>query len=105
MTVFSRNGSPVGSAFSQEIDGLQTGEKRDIFVTLPTVRLGPGSYFCGVSVGSGNHRSVVVDYDIVLDTLFFEVGPESTSRGSMTSWKEAWGSISFPDLAIKLVAN
>jgi lipopolysaccharide transport system ATP-binding protein len=105
MTVFSRDGSPVGSAFSPEIGGIQAGEKRDITVTLSYGRLAPGSYFCGVSVGSGSHRSAIVDYDIVLDTLFFEIGPERTLLGSMASWNGAWGSISFPDLTTELVVS
>jgi lipopolysaccharide transport system ATP-binding protein len=105
MTVFSRDGAPVGSAFSPEIGGIQAGEKRDITVTLSSGRLAPGTYFCGVSVGSGSHRSTIVDYDIVLDTLFFEIGPERTLLGSMASWNGAWGSISFPDLTAELVAS
>jgi lipopolysaccharide transport system ATP-binding protein len=105
MTVFTRNGAPVGSAFSREIDGLRTGEEREIIVTLSSTRLAPGSYFCGVSIGSGTNRSARVDYDVVLETLFFEVAPERTPRGSIASWEGAWGSISFPDLAIEPPSN
>jgi hypothetical protein len=105
MTVFTRNGAPVGSAFSPEIDGLRTGEEREIIVTLSSTRLAPGSYFCGVSIGSGTNRSAIVDYDAVLETLFFEVAPERTPRGSIASWEGAWGPISFPDLAIEPPSN
>ena len=90
MTVFTRNGAPVGSAFSPEIDGLRTGEEREIIVTLSSTRLVPGSYFCGVSIGSGTNRSAIVDYDVVLETLSFEVAPERTPRGSIAAWDGAW---------------
>jgi homopolymeric O-antigen transport system ATP-binding protein len=100
MTVFRRDGSVVGSAFSPEIDGLIEGEERDVVVTLPSARLAPGSYYCGVSVGAGNHRAGLVDYDTVHNTLFFEVVPERTPKGSVGSWPAGWGSIVFSDLAI-----
>ena len=96
MTVFSSSGSPVGSAFSPEINGLNAGEESDVTVTLPHTRLAPGSYFCGVAIGSGSNLSAYVDYDVVLDTLFFEVSPERSPLGAMASWARGWGSISFP---------
>jgi lipopolysaccharide transport system ATP-binding protein len=101
MTVFAADGYPVGSAFSPEVDGLNAGEEREVGVTLASACLAPGSYFCGVSIGSGSNRSANVDYDTVLDTLYFEVGPESTSLGSIASWMGGWGSISFPHLSIE----
>jgi homopolymeric O-antigen transport system ATP-binding protein len=45
MTVFRRDGSPVGCAFSPEIDGLDAGEERDVAITLSSTRLAPGEYF------------------------------------------------------------
>jgi lipopolysaccharide transport system ATP-binding protein len=105
MTVFAKDGSPVGSCFSPEIDGLAAGEECDLVVTLGSARLAPGRYFCGVSVGSGSHRSVNVDYDVVMDTLFFDVDPERTPQGSIASWAPEWGSISLPDLTIAPMSN
>jgi hypothetical protein len=53
-------------------------------------------------VGRGNHRTLLIDHDIVMDTLYFEVGPEKVPSGSLASWSSAhWGSIAFPDLRIK----
>jgi lipopolysaccharide transport system ATP-binding protein len=105
MTVFCADGSPVGSAFSPEITGMNAGEDREIAVTLARVRLAPGAYFCGVAVGSGNHRTGRVDYDVVREVLFFEVGSEQTPVGSVAFWEPSWGSISFPDLAIEVMPN
>ena len=91
MTVFAVDGSPIGNSFSPEIDGLKAGEERDLLVTLPSVRLAPGAYSCGVSIGRGNNRTAITDYDIVMDTLFFEVGPEETSAGGMAVWYRSYG--------------
>jgi lipopolysaccharide transport system ATP-binding protein len=102
MTVFSIDGAPVGSCFSAEVPNLTVGEERDLLVELAPVRLAPGHYFCGVSVGCGDHRTLSIDYDVVMDVLNFEVGPERLSSGSLASWSSAnWGSICFPDLTIE----
>jgi lipopolysaccharide transport system ATP-binding protein len=102
MTVVAEDGSAVGTSFSREMAGLSKGETRELIVELAPVRLAPGSYSCNISIGCGNDRTSLVDYDIVLDTLYFEVGPDKTSFGSLASWpRAAWGSISFPDLAIE----
>jgi lipopolysaccharide transport system ATP-binding protein len=101
MTIHARDGTPVGSAFSPEIEGIDQGAEREVVVTLPFDRLAPGAYHCGVSIGSGNNQSTFVDYDIVLDTLFFEVAPQSTLNGTMAFWETTWGSILLPELAIE----
>lgn len=102
MTVLASDGTPVGNCFSSEISGLTAGDERELLVELPSVRFAPGRYSCGVSVGRGDHRTLFVDYDVVMDTLYFEVGPEKTAAGSLASWSYAhWGSMSFPDLTIK----
>ena len=101
MTVFTRDGSPAGNSFSQEIDGLEAGEERDLTVTLSSINLAPGSYYCAVAVGKGTHRSRRIEYDIVTDTLFFEVMAEETESGAMAEWTTRdWGPICFKDLAV-----
>jgi lipopolysaccharide transport system ATP-binding protein len=101
MAVFARDGSPVGLCFSPDISGLAAGEECELLVELASVCLAPGHYFCNVSVGRGNHRTTNLDYDIVTDTFFFEIGPEKTAEGLIASWQFGWGSICFPDLTIE----
>jgi lipopolysaccharide transport system ATP-binding protein len=101
MAVFAADGSPVGLCFSPDVAGLTAGTECEFVVELAPVRLAPGRYFCNISVGRGNHRTTNLDYDIVTDTLFFEVAPETTELGSIASWSFGWGSISFPDLEIE----
>src|SRR6185437_13864556 len=57
MTVFAVDGSPIGNSFSPEIEGLEAGEERDLLITLASARFAPGAYYCGVSIGRGNHRT------------------------------------------------
>jgi len=106
MTVITGEGAPVGTCFSHETAGLTVGERRQLIVELPSIRLAPGSYFCNVSVGYGDLRTSFVDYDIAVDTLHFQVAPEQTVSGSLTPWPRAhWGSVSFPDLKIEALED
>jgi lipopolysaccharide transport system ATP-binding protein len=105
MTVFAAGGSPVGTAFSPEVDRLATGEEREVSVSLPSVNLGPGSYFCTVTVGRGSPTTAFVDYDIVPNVLFFEVSPQETPAGTIALWYPQWGPVAFPDLTIGPISD
>ena len=100
MTVFTRDGSAAGNSFSQEIEGLEGGEEQDLTVTLSSINLAPGSYYCAVAIGKGTHRTSRVEYDLVTDTLFFEVLSEETEAGAMAEWPRDWGPICFKDLSV-----
>jgi lipopolysaccharide transport system ATP-binding protein len=105
MTIYARDGTPIGTGYSNEIEGIDQGAEREVVVTLPFDRLAPGRYHCGVSIGFGNNQSTLIDYDVVLDTLYFEVGPQRTANGTMASWVPIWGSIIFPELAIEPISE
>jgi len=98
MTIFTAGGTPVGSCFSKEADGIGPGEQAEIEVVLPNPRLAPGKYHCGVAVGRGDNRNGHVDFDIILDTLGFEVLPEVGEGGTVSTWVRGWGSTVFPEL-------
>jgi lipopolysaccharide transport system ATP-binding protein len=100
MTVYTSEGSAIGNCFSSEIDGMAAGEEREVAVTL-SADLAPGSYFCAVAIGRGNHRTQYLSYDIVFDTLYFEVSPEQTPAGGLVDWRKRWGPIVFQDLDIE----
>jgi lipopolysaccharide transport system ATP-binding protein len=99
MTVFSSTGVPIGSAFGPEVTGIEAGEVRELIVNLAPFPLAPGSYHCGVAVGRGNNKTSLVDYDVVHDTLFFDVMPESTGGGMLATWTSGWGFIPFPEMS------
>jgi lipopolysaccharide transport system ATP-binding protein len=99
ITIFTVEGIPVGSCFSVEGPGLKKGEEAEVKITLPGPRLAPGHYYCGTAVGKGDHRSGHVDFDVVLETLAFEIRPEEGEGGTVASWVHGWGAIVFPELA------
>jgi lipopolysaccharide transport system ATP-binding protein len=99
MTLFRRDGSPVGCAEGPEIGGLRARETRRMKLVLPPSRLSAGSYYCAISIGAGNSFSGLVDYDIVTETLFFEVVPEMDASGTPGEWNPRWGPIHFEDLS------
>lgn len=103
MTVYASDHSPVGNGFSPEVDGMAAGEEREVVVTLSAPGLAPGNYFCAVAIGRGSHRTQRLEYDIVDDTLFFEIAPEQTEFGGLAQWYQSWGPIVFPDLYIESV--
>jgi hypothetical protein len=68
-------------------------------ITFPSSRLAPGSYYCGVSIGKGNNLTGLRDYDIVTETLFFEVTPEANELGTVGDWYPEWGAVCFESLS------
>jgi lipopolysaccharide transport system ATP-binding protein len=98
MTIFTPEGAPVGTCFSAERPGLRRGEEMEFEISLPRPRLAPGHYCCGVSVGKGDHRTGMVDFDTVLDTMMFEVRAEEGDGGTVAEWSRGWGPVVLPDL-------
>ncbi len=98
LTIFSSDGTPVGSTFGDERIWPPNHKSIDIQVSLSGLRLAPGNYYCGLSVGRGNNKSGHVDFDIVLDTLFFEVRPDVGQEGTVALWHRNWGSVVLQEL-------
>lgn len=100
MTIFASDGSAVGSCFSPPTIVFEAGKTYDIKVALPRPRLAPGSYYCGLSVGTGDHTTGVSDFDVVLDTLHFDVSPPEGDASTLVNWPRGWGSIVFEKLSL-----
>ena len=98
MTIFALDNSPVGSCFGADDIALRAGQTADVRVSLPHARLAPGKYYCGLSIGRGDYRTGHVDFDVVLDTLPFEVRPEEGAGGTVSCWVRSWGSIVLPEV-------
>jgi lipopolysaccharide transport system ATP-binding protein len=94
MSVFAADGTIVGSAFGQALEGMVAGEEREFSVRLP-LRLVAGSYFCGVAIGRGTEHTSLIDYDVVSETLDFQVAPQQTAGGGIVQWNAGWGRVSF----------
>lgn len=103
ITIFDAEGNPVGSCFGREMSGLAKGDETEYEVTLPCPRLAPGRYYCGLAIGKGDNLTGHVDYDVVLDTMHFEVRPAEGADGTLSTWARNWGTIVFPELVHKKV--
>jgi lipopolysaccharide transport system ATP-binding protein len=98
ITVFANDGTPVGSCFGPAFTDMKEGEETEFRITLPRPRFAPGLYFCGLAVGNGDYTTGYVDFDVVLDTLAFEVHPEAGDGGTLSQWARGWGQIIFDPL-------
>lgn len=98
MTVYAADGTPVGSCFGNQGSGLKSGQTTEFTITLRNHHLAPGRYFCGVAIGKGTNRTGHIDYDIVLETLHFEIRPEEGDGGTIANWNKGWGAVIFPPL-------
>jgi lipopolysaccharide transport system ATP-binding protein len=98
MAVLDVQGTVVGSSFGPGSIALKAGQEAEVRLAVPGMRLAPGKYYCGLSIGKGNYRTGHVDFDVVLDTLHFEVRPEEGDAGTVAFWTRGWGSIIFPDI-------
>jgi lipopolysaccharide transport system ATP-binding protein len=101
MTVFAYDGTSVGSCFSDDSIDLAVGDEAEVAVTLLNPKLAPGAYFCGVAIGKGSHKTGHVDYDVVLDTLNFEVCAAPGEDTAISHWCQQWGRIVFDELSVQ----
>lgn len=98
LTIFTPEGAPIGTCFGEEQPGLRRGEEMEFQISIQSLRLAPGHYCCGVSVGKGDNRGGMVDFDTISDTLAFEVRAEEGDGGTVANWSRGWGHVVLPDL-------
>jgi lipopolysaccharide transport system ATP-binding protein len=102
ITIFTNEGTPVGTCFSAERPGFPRGEEFEAELILFKPRLAPAHYCCGVSAGKGDHPTGPVDFDVVFDTLYFKVRPAEGDGGTVASWYHSWGAQVFPELLLSV---
>ena len=96
ITISQMDGMAVGNAFSHENLSIERGETSEFTLQLKDPSLAPGKYYCGLSIGTGNHKTGIRDFDIVLEVLHFEMLPASGEAGTLGTWNPNWGAICFP---------
>ncbi len=101
MVVFASEGTPVGACFSDGVLQLGPGEEAELEVTLSDPGLAPGAYYCGVAIGKGSYKTGHIDFDVVLETLHFEVCAAPGEDTAVSHWCHQWGRIVFKDLAVR----
>ena len=101
LTLFRGDGTAIGSCFSDESMQLEKGTTTDTTVQLDDLRLAPGFYYFGVSVGTGNNHTGFRDFDSVTDVLHFEIARPTLEGGGVAAWNRGWGAIRLPSPVIK----
>ena len=105
VTLFSLDGSPVGSSFGPESIFLSRNEACDVKVKLPSLNVAPGQYYCSVGIAKGDPTSGHILYDGVMEALHFEIMPAVGEAGTLTIWSSSsWGLTRFPKLEVSLIA-
>jgi lipopolysaccharide transport system ATP-binding protein len=109
MTVFAPDARPVGNTFGSENLSIGQGKHSKFEFRLQNHHLAPGSYYCAMGVGIGNHLTDRTEFDVILDVLHFEVLAPEGDNGTRAYWPSGWGNVCFdpaatreisPDLAV-----
>lgn len=95
ITIFQVDGTPVGNVFGPEIHSIQRGEVATYCMELADLQLARGRYYCALATGQGSHMQDRVEFDIILDVLYFEMMGPLRDDGVMSEWFSVWGPIRF----------
>ncbi|HEX3730674.1 MAG TPA: ABC transporter ATP-binding protein [Opitutaceae bacterium] len=99
LTIFSNDGTPVGTASSGERSTMRAGQTGEFRLALGEHRLAPGRYYCNLGISRGApFTAQVIDYDVVTQVLPFEVLPPGGEDGTLSSWTPGCGRIVYPEL-------
>ncbi len=104
LTIFQYDGTPVGNVFGPETHSIRKGETGTFQMELTNLRLARGRYYCALATGTGNHMQDRVEFDIILDVLYFEVMGPLRPDGVMSEWFTVWGPIRFNEPSVKRIA-
>ena len=99
LTIFSQDGTPVGSSFSYEIEIKNTNKLQTFKVVIPRVNLSIGNYYMGLALGKGNNKTALEDYDILLNVLHFEMREDKKDK-FVSTWPKGWGNVVFDTLEL-----
>lgn len=101
ITVFTQNGSPVGSTFGKDSLSIRKAQSILVSATIPQHGLAPGLYYMGIAAGTGNHQTGHRDFDVLHEVLPFEIKLQGKHEGTMATWTKGWGAIIFPELILE----
>ena len=92
-TIFSSNGTPIGSNTSFDRFSISIGEKK-IKYTIKAPNLTIGTYSLSFSVGTGNTTEGETNFDVIQQVISFEIDKLSTKQNLyFAKWDSNWGNI------------
>jgi lipopolysaccharide transport system ATP-binding protein len=93
MSVFSTEGSCVGTMFTADSFSLSPGRPMKMRLDIPPFNLAPGSYYLGFSIGRGGLQTDRTDLDIVIGKPTVRILPVAEGRGIVADWHSKWGHV------------
>jgi lipopolysaccharide transport system ATP-binding protein len=105
LSIFTLDDVCVGTFFSDDLLSIKAGETKKVNICLKNHQLSKGQYYFSLSVGIGNEVEGIRDFDIVEQTLFFEIAYKDTNHEEVIAlWHSQWGNINFHNFEIKEIA-
>jgi lipopolysaccharide transport system ATP-binding protein len=105
ITVFKTDSTPVGNVFGPPIHSVAQGEVAEFRMVLHDLRLAKGTYYCAIATGLGNDLEERIEFDIVVDVLYFEVLAPLRADGTMAEWFSGWGAVRFKQPTITQLSS
>lgn len=95
-TIFDIEDRPIGGWFGNDYFDIEAGEEKMIEINLANHNLAIGTYFISFSLGKGGFSDGMIDFDVVLNVVKFEIiGFDSTSMVGFSTWNKNWGNVLF----------
>ena len=102
LTVFTQEGTPVGSGFSAACIDAPNGGVRTLAIGIPPVTLSPGRYHCTVALSS-MAGGVAMTMDAVTSVLHFEILSGEQRGAEPIKWNPNWGALKLPRLTASML--
>lgn len=95
--IFTLQEVSVGAHFTEDKFSIKGGEVKKIDLKIKHHQLAKGQYYFGFSIGQGNEVIGIKDFDMVLQSLFFEIAFADTShKKGIVLWENNWwGNINY----------
>ncbi len=105
ITIFKMDGTPVGNVFGPAVHSVRQGEVTEFRMVLHDLRLAKGAYYCAIATGQGNDLEERIEFDIVVDVLYFETLAPLRADGTMAEWFSGWGAVRFKQPTITQLSS
>lgn len=105
MTIFSANGTTVGTACSQKYIQIRKDEVVDISMSLPDPSLSPGKYFSDLALVFGKRLEAKTALEVLPRVIAFEVSSMLSDKTQLVHWNDAWGRVILPEIKIQDQSN
>ena len=94
---WSMDQNRIGTFFSDDYPGMETGEVKHVQLAVGPVNLAPGTYYMNMGLGVGNHKTTnIKDYDWADGTLKFSIKEYDANKNvEFVRWERNWSNIVF----------